>query len=56
MKKMKIGKTGFEVSRVSLGTLAIGGESVWGDSDEAESIKTIHHALDLGINFFDITS
>jgi methylglyoxal reductase len=53
MKKMKIGKTGFEVSRVSLGTLAIGGESVWGDSDDEESIRTIHHARDIGINFFD---
>ena len=53
MKKMMIGKTDFNVSRVSLGTLAIGGESVWGDSDEGESIRTIHHARDLGINFFD---
>ncbi|MDR1933537.1 MAG: aldo/keto reductase [Spirochaetales bacterium] len=53
MKKMKIGKTGFEVSRVSMGTLAIGGESVWGDSDDEQSIRTIHSARDLGINFFD---
>lgn len=53
MKKMKIGKTDVEVSRVSLGTLSIGGESVWGDSDDAESIQTIHHARDMGINFFD---
>jgi len=53
MKKMKIGNTDIEVSRVSLGTLAIGGESVWGDSDEAESIRTIHRAREVGINFFD---
>ncbi|MCL1817463.1 MAG: aldo/keto reductase [Spirochaetaceae bacterium] len=53
MKKMKIGKTGFEVSRVSLGTLSIGGESVWGDSDDNESIRTIDHARGLGITFFD---
>ena len=50
---MKIGDTGIEVSRVSLGTLSIGGESVWGDSDDGESIRTIHRAFDLGINFFD---
>ncbi len=53
VQKMMIGKTGIEVSRVSLGTLSIGGESVWGDSDDNESIRTIHRAFDLGINFFD---
>lgn len=53
MQMMKIGKTGLEVSRISLGTLSIGGESVWGDSDDDESIRTIHRAFDLGINFFD---
>ena len=26
---------------------------MWGGSDEAESIKTIHHALDLGLNLID---
>lgn len=53
MEKMLIGDSGIEVSRVSLGTLSIGGESVWGDSDDGESIRTIHRAFDLGINFFD---
>lgn len=53
METMTVGKTGMEVSRVSLGTLSIGGESVWGDSDDGESIRTIHRARDLGINFFD---
>ena len=40
------------VSRVGLGTWAIGGW-MWGGSNEAESIKTIQHALDLGLNLID---
>jgi aryl-alcohol dehydrogenase-like predicted oxidoreductase len=40
------------VSRIGLGTWAMGG-SLWGHSDEQESIKTIHHALDIGINILD---
>src|SRR4029077_10970222 len=40
------------ISRVGLGTWAIGGW-MWGGSDEAESIKTIQHAVDVGINLID---
>jgi aryl-alcohol dehydrogenase-like predicted oxidoreductase len=40
------------ISRVGLGTWAIGGW-MWGGSDEVESIKTIQHAVDLGINLID---
>lgn len=40
------------ISRIGLGTWAMGG-SLWGPSDEKESIETIHHALELGINFID---
>ena len=40
------------VSRIGLGTWAMGG-SLWGESDEQDSIKTIHRALDLGINIID---
>jgi aryl-alcohol dehydrogenase-like predicted oxidoreductase len=42
----------FRLSRIALGTWAIGGW-MWGGSDEAESIKTIHAALDRGINLID---
>src|SRR5712672_2882164 len=38
--------------RVGLGTWAIGGW-MWGGTDETESIRTIHEALDLGINLID---
>lgn len=41
-----------EVSRIALGTWAIGGW-MWGGSDETESIKTIHSALNKGINIID---
>src|ERR1700736_892209 len=39
-------------SRVALGTWAIGGW-MWGGSDEKEAIRTIHAALDGGINLID---
>jgi len=39
-------------ARIALGTWAIGGW-MWGGSDERESIRTIHAALDQGINLID---
>lgn len=41
-----------EASRIGLGTWAMGG-SLWGDSDDQASIRTIHRALDIGINVID---
>lgn len=41
-----------KASRVALGTWAIGGW-LWGGTDEAESIRTIHAALDAGVNIID---
>jgi aryl-alcohol dehydrogenase-like predicted oxidoreductase len=40
------------VSRIGLGTWAIGGW-MWGGTDEQQSIRTIHEALDCGITLFD---
>lgn len=40
------------MSRVGLGTWAIGGW-MWGGTDERESIRTIHAALDAGISLID---
>ena len=44
--------TTLNTSRIALGTWAIGGW-MWGGSDERESIRTIHAALDQGINLID---
>lgn len=53
MEMMQLGNSDLKVSKVGLGTWAIGGGSWWGDNNDAESIKTIHAALDLGINLVD---
>jgi aryl-alcohol dehydrogenase-like predicted oxidoreductase len=44
--------TSLKVSRIAIGTWAIGGW-MWGGTDEAESLSTIHTALELGINVID---
>jgi aryl-alcohol dehydrogenase-like predicted oxidoreductase len=44
--------TSLKVSRVALGTWAIGGW-MWGGTDEAESIATIRAAVEHGINVID---
>lgn len=55
-----LGRSGIQVSPMGLGCWAIGGvwywldgPGGWGDIDDNESIRAIHAALDLGINFFD---
>ncbi len=59
MKRM-LGRSGIEVSALGLGCWAIGGPFWagetplgWGEVDDNESIRAIHAALDMGINFFD---
>ena len=47
-----IAGTSLAVSRVGLGTWAIGG-SMWGGTDEEESVKTIHAAVERGVNLID---
>lgn len=54
MKSIQLGKTDINISRIGLGTWAIGGGPAWGgDKDEQESIKTIQAAPALGINLID---
>ncbi|GHO85036.1 aldo/keto reductase [Dictyobacter formicarum] len=56
MQTHQFGKTGMQITRIGLGTWAIGGgqwEFAWGPQDDRESIDTIHRALDLGINWID---
>ena len=51
MKRVQLGKTGPIVSRFGLGCMAMSG--MYGPSDRAESIATIHAALDAGVNLLD---
>lgn len=54
MKNIKLGKTDIDISRIGLGTWAIGGGPAWGgDKDEQESIATIQAAPGLGVNLID---
>src|SRR6266851_683948 len=52
MERAAIVGTSLEVSRVALGTWAIGGW-MWGGTEEAESIATIRAAVEHGINLID---
>ena len=52
MERAAIPGTSLEVSRVALGTWAIGGW-MWGGTDDTESIAAIRAALDRGINLID---
>lgn len=52
MKKRTIGNTGIEITAVGLGCWPMGA-GYWGKCDDADSIRTIHKALDVGINFLD---
>jgi aryl-alcohol dehydrogenase-like predicted oxidoreductase len=52
MEYCKLGSSNLEVSRIGLGTWAIGGWR-WGGTDEKQAILTVQKALDLGINLID---
>ena len=52
MQYRTLGKTGFEVSEVSLGTWQVGGK--WGSGfDDRLAERIINEAIDEGINFID---
>jgi aryl-alcohol dehydrogenase-like predicted oxidoreductase len=65
MLKRTLGKSKLEVSALGMGCWAIGGPWMWaqpgsepypagwGNTDDNESMRAIHAALDLGVNFFD---
>src|SRR6266850_1075449 len=52
MEQQLIRGVGVTSSRIGLGTWSIGGW-MWGGSDDAEAVKTIRTALDLGITLID---
>ena len=53
MQYMEIGKSGIRSSVITFGGMGIGGGTWWRNSDDEESIKTLHRAFDLGINTVD---
>ncbi len=52
----QLGRTDMQLSTVGLGAWAIGGdgwERAWGPQDDAESVATIVHAVERGVNWVD---
>ncbi len=47
-----LGKTRFQVSEIGFGAWGIGG-TMWVGAEDHESIRALHRALDLGMNFID---
>jgi aryl-alcohol dehydrogenase-like predicted oxidoreductase len=51
-----LGNSGFHITRVGFGSWAVGGGGWsygWGPQDDAASLATMRHALELGINWID---
>ncbi len=56
MQTRQLGNTDLHITRIGLGTWALGGTgwfASWGPQDDNDSIATIHRAIDLGINWID---
>lgn len=53
MKYQKLGKAQINVSKICMGCWALSGDKFWGPQSESDSIRTLHTAMDVGINFFD---
>ncbi len=55
MKKARLGNSELEITKVGLGTWAIGGpwQFGWGPQDDNDSIKAILESLETGVNWLD---
>jgi len=51
VKHRQFGRTGLKVSEIGFGAWAIGGS--WGSQRDEDSIRALHRALDLGVDFID---
>lgn len=52
MEQRRLGRSPVSVSQIGLGTWGMSG-AFWGAADDAESIRVIHRALDLGVTLID---
>ena len=52
MQHRPLGKTGLSVSEIGYGAWGIGG-SGWIGAQEDESVRALHRAIELGVNFID---
>ncbi|MGA9041390.1 MAG: aldo/keto reductase [Terriglobales bacterium] len=55
MEYRVLGKTGLRVSALGFGASSLGGGMFGRPVEEADAIRTVHTALDLGINFIDVS-
>jgi aryl-alcohol dehydrogenase-like predicted oxidoreductase len=54
MNTRRLGNTGVEISAIGLGCMGmVSTKGVYGPSDDAQNIRVIHRALELGVNFLD---
>ncbi|CAH1226802.1 hypothetical protein PAECIP111891_06001 [Paenibacillus allorhizoplanae] len=53
MKYRRLGKTELDVSILSYGASSLG--SVFRETNESDCIRTVHEAIDLGINLIDVS-
>ena len=63
MEQRRLGDSGIAVSALGLGCWAIGGpftmdgrQDGWGQVDDAESIRALRRAVELGVTLFDTAS
>jgi myo-inositol catabolism protein IolS len=52
MQQRRLGSSQVSVSEIGLGTWGMSG-AFWGAADDAESVRVIHQALDLGVTLVD---
>ena len=52
MNYRQLGKTGLDVSEIGFGAWGIG-KGIWVGASDDESVKALHRAFDLGLNFVD---
>src|SRR5580692_10761891 len=56
LRTQPLGTSGLDITRIGLGTWAVGGEIAFGGlgpQDDNQSIATIRHAIEVGINWLD---